>query len=97
MHRTNLTAATADESWGGLVLELPHPTGPGLRPEVADGNRMVLAQGPDVMFFAEVDDDRCGVEYLRTDRYRSPVAPLRIAEARAIGGQGQPSWTVPIC
>jgi len=92
VHRTNLTAATADESWGGLVLELPHPTGPGLRPEVADGNRMVLAQGPDVVFFAEVDDDRCGVEYLRTDRYRSPVAPLRAAEARAVGGQGQPSW-----
>ncbi|MFF8504385.1 hypothetical protein ACF07L_27575 [Streptomyces anulatus] len=92
MRRTNLTAATDSESWVGLGLELRHATGPGLRPEVADGNRIVLSQGPDAVLLARIDDDRGGVEYSRTDYYRSPVAPLRATEVRALAGGGRPYW-----
>ncbi|MFD4395114.1 hypothetical protein [Kitasatospora sp. NPDC058478] len=97
MHRRNLTAADG-ESWGGLGLELPPATEPGLRPRTANGNLIVLSQGPRVVLTGRIDDDRCGVEYSRTDHYRSPIAPLRAAEARAVAeacsvaGPGGPSW-----
>ncbi|MFE7367256.1 hypothetical protein [Streptomyces anulatus] len=92
MHRTNLTAAIDSESWVSLGLELPPTTEPGLRPETANGNLIVLSQGSDVVLSGKVDDDRCGVEYSRTDHYRSPVSPLRAAEVRSVAEHGQPSW-----
>ncbi|MFE7462804.1 hypothetical protein ACFU6R_01690 [Streptomyces sp. NPDC057499] len=92
MHRTNLTAPTDDGSWVALRLELPRTAGPGLRPWAANGNRIALSQGPETVLLATVDDDRGGVTYSRTDRYRSPVAPLRAAGAREVTGHGQPSW-----
>ncbi|MGW9116589.1 hypothetical protein ACWGRV_08040 [Streptomyces sp. NPDC055663] len=92
MHRTNLIAATDSESWGGLGLELQHVTKPGLWPGVANGNRIVLSQGPDAVLFAKIDDDRGRVEYSRTNHYRSPIAPLRAAEVRTVTEQGKPSW-----
>ncbi|MEV7360645.1 hypothetical protein [Kitasatospora sp. NPDC091276] len=92
MHRRNLTAAADGGSWGGLGLELPPATEPGLRPRTANGNLIVLSQGPRVVLTARIDDDRCGVEYSRTDHYRSPLAPLRAARARAVAGPGAPSW-----
>ncbi|MFD7071553.1 hypothetical protein ACFV97_30475 [Streptomyces sp. NPDC059913] len=92
MHRTNLAVAAHPASWIGLGLEVGPGTGPGLRPEMAGGNRMALWQGPDAVFRATVDEDRGGVAYSRTEAYRSPVAPLRAAEARAVEGVGRPSW-----
>ncbi|MGW3499042.1 hypothetical protein [Streptomyces sp. NPDC001020] len=92
MHRTNLTAATDSESWVGLYMELQHATEPGLRPQVANGNQIVLSQGPDAVLFAKIDDDRGGGEYSRTDHYRSPIAPLRATEVRAVTEREQPSW-----
>ncbi|MGW2157615.1 hypothetical protein [Nonomuraea sp. NPDC001699] len=92
MRRTDLTGAADSESWVGLGLELQHAALPGLRPEAANGNRMVLSQGPDAVLFAKIDDDRGGVEYSRTENYRSPLAPLRAAETRAITEPGQPPW-----
>ncbi|MFI6921807.1 hypothetical protein ACIBIZ_17815 [Nonomuraea spiralis] len=92
MRRTNLTGATDSESWDSLDLELQHAAEPGLRPEAANGNRIVLSQGPDAVLFAKIDDDRGGVKYSRTENYRSPLAPLRAAEARAVTEPGQPSW-----
>ncbi|MFF2010591.1 hypothetical protein ACFVWY_16155 [Streptomyces sp. NPDC058195] len=92
MHRTNLTAANDSASWVGLSLELQRATEPGLRPEAANGNQIVLSQGPHVVLSARIDDDRGGVAYSRTDHYRSPIAPLRATEVRAVSERGQPSW-----
>ncbi|MGX6600769.1 hypothetical protein ACWKSP_01330 [Micromonosporaceae bacterium Da 78-11] len=56
---------------------------PGLRFEVAGGRRLVLWQGGAVVLLGSVESDRCGVRVHRAEGYRSPVAPIPVAVARA--------------
>lgn len=86
-------AHTADVLWNGLVMAPSQPRRPGLRMEVAAGQRMLLHQGGRHILFASVDGDHGGVSLFRTGRYRSPIPHLRAAHARNVADGDSASWT----
>ncbi|MFJ9847891.1 hypothetical protein [Streptomyces sp. NPDC101150] len=83
MQRTNLPRSAAGVPWEGLALSVDGPVRPPLRFEVADGRRMVLLQGGQVVLLARQRVTHFGVHYARTGRYASPLPPLRAGLARA--------------
>ncbi|MFE5301441.1 hypothetical protein [Streptomyces sp. NPDC056632] len=72
---------------GALVLTGHADRLPALRMEMTDGRRMLLRQGERPVLLARVDEDRGGVTVHRRAGYRSPLPPLRAAEARR-----RPDW-----
>jgi len=86
--RTNLLGLGAGEAWETLVLDVARPGRAVLRVEAAGSRLMVVRQGGEVVLLAAVDDDRGGVEYARTGRFRSPVPPVRRAHAAALAAGG---------
>ncbi|GLW34522.1 hypothetical protein [Actinoplanes regularis] len=73
------------ESGGvGLKLEVTGHGRPGLAVHIAAGGRLLLRQGDQPVLLAKVFNDYSGVEYLVTDRFRSPIAPLRASHAATI-------------
>ncbi|MDG4831530.1 hypothetical protein O7627_19720 [Solwaraspora sp. WMMD1047] len=90
VRRTNLPVAG---SWEALVLDVERPGPAALRVEVAGRGRLLLRQGDSVALLAVLDDDRAGVDYLATGRFRSPVPPVRAARAAALARQREDhSW-----
>ncbi|MBY8339612.1 hypothetical protein LXH13_01020 [Streptomyces spinosirectus] len=84
MRRTDI--AGDDGQWSGLALEVRSPRRPGLCLFTAE-RRLLLVQESRPVLLAVVDEDNYGVEFWRTDAYRSLVPPLRADTARALGGQ----------
>ncbi|MFI9050870.1 hypothetical protein [Streptomyces sp. NPDC053427] len=82
MHRTSLPRSAEGVPWEGLALAVDGPARPPLRFEVADGRRMVLFQGEQVVLLARQRVTHFGVHYARTGRYASPLPPLRAGLAR---------------
>ncbi|KPC63914.1 hypothetical protein [Streptomyces chattanoogensis] len=86
VQRTTLPRAAQGVRWDGLALTVDGPARPPLRWEVADGRRLVLLQGGDrgdrVVVLARQRVTHRGVHYARTDRYASPLPPLRAGLAR---------------
>jgi hypothetical protein len=90
VRRTNVPAAGP---WEALVLDVERPGPAALRMEVAGRGQLLLRQGDTVALLAEVDDDRAGVDYLATGRFRAPVPPVRAARATALAHQREGrSW-----
>lgn len=83
MRRTDITRD--DGTWTGLSLEVRSRRQPGLCPLSAE-RRLLLAQQSRPVLLAAVDKDHCGVEFWRTDSYRSPLPPLRAETGRALVG-----------
>src|SRR4029078_2274621 len=81
--RTNLSALAGQSD--GLVLDVERPAWPAMRVEIAGHGSLVLRQGDTVVLMAQVDGNRFGVEYALTGLYRSPVPPVRAAQAAAVG------------
>lgn len=84
MRRTDITRD--DGTWAGLALEVRSRRRPELCLFSAE-RRLLLAQRSRAVLLAAVDGDHCGVEFWRTDAYRSPVPPLRAETARALAGR----------
>ncbi|MFG2831251.1 hypothetical protein ACGFWI_27880 [Streptomyces sp. NPDC048434] len=82
MHRTALPRSASGVRWDGLALRVDGPSRPPLRAEVADGRRLVLLQGDEVVLLARQRVTHRGVHYARTGRYVSPVPALRADMAR---------------
>ncbi|MFI1496197.1 hypothetical protein [Streptomyces platensis] len=82
MKRTTLPRSAEGVRWDGLALGVDGPARPPLRAEVADGRRLVLSQGDEVVLLARQRVTHRGVHYARTGRYTSPVPPLRAGTAR---------------
>ncbi|WP_372344483.1 hypothetical protein [Streptomyces sp. KL116D] len=85
MRRTGATGR--DGAWAGLELEVTGRPRPGLCPYAAEGRRPVLrrADGAPVLF-GRVTRDHCGVDFLRTGAFRSPLPPPRADTARRVRG-----------
>jgi hypothetical protein len=73
---------------------MPGERRPGLRFEVATGNRMLLRQRDEVVFFARVHPRNYGIDVHRTGAYESPLAPTPAELARRFANseQGSPAW-----
>lgn len=84
MRRTHITRN--DGTWTGLALEVQARRQPGLCLFSAE-RRLLLAQQSRPVLLVAVDEDHCGVEFWRTDAYRSVVPPLRAETGRALAGQ----------
>ncbi|MFJ9818577.1 hypothetical protein ACIRU3_25625 [Streptomyces sp. NPDC101151] len=84
MRRTDVTQD--DGTWTGLSLEVQSRRQPGLCLFTAE-RRLLLAQQSRPVLLATVDEDDCGVEFRRTDVYRSFVPPLRAETGRALAGR----------
>ncbi|MDN3021148.1 hypothetical protein [Streptomyces sp. S.PB5] len=84
MRRTDITLD--DGAWAGLSLEMQARPRPDLCLFSAEG-RLLLAQRSRTVLLGAVEEDHCGVEFWRTDGYRSPVAPVRAETARALAGR----------
>ncbi|AWN30743.1 hypothetical protein [Streptomyces sp. NEAU-S7GS2] len=82
MKRTPLPRSAEGVRWEGLALAVDGPARPPLRAEVADGRRLVLLQGDQVVLLARQRVTHHGVHYARTGRYTSPIPPLRAETAR---------------
>ncbi|WP_435603649.1 hypothetical protein [Streptomyces sp. bgisy130] len=83
MRRANLTHP--DGTWSGLTLETRTRPRPELCLLTAE-HRLLLTQGGDPVLLGVVQPPAYGVDFFRTDRYRSPVPPLRAHTVRAYGG-----------
>ncbi|MEU6666964.1 hypothetical protein [Streptomyces sp. NPDC046727] len=83
MRRTDITRD--DGTWTGLSLEVRARRRPGLCLFSAE-RRLLLAQHSRPVLLAAIEADHCGVEYWRTDAYRSLVPPPRAETARALAG-----------
>ncbi|MFG2789629.1 hypothetical protein [Streptomyces sp. NPDC048419] len=83
MRRTDITQD--DGTWTALSLEVESRRRPGLC-LFSTGRRLLLAQQSLPVLLAAVEQDYCGVEFWRTDAYRSVVPPLRTDTARALAG-----------
>ncbi|QNS02782.1 hypothetical protein [Streptomyces xanthii] len=77
-----------DGTWVGLSLDLRDRLRPGLCVYSA-GNRLLISQGDAPVLLAVIDPGYAGVDFWRTDAYRSIVPPLRADEARALAGSTQ--------
>ncbi|MEU6509028.1 hypothetical protein [Streptomyces sp. NPDC046942] len=84
MRRTDITRD--DGTWTGLAVEVEARRRPGLCPFSA-GRRLLLAQQSCPVLLTVVDEDFCGVEFWRTDAYRSPLPPLRAETGRTLAGR----------
>ncbi|NML52639.1 hypothetical protein HHL19_17520 [Streptomyces sp. R302] len=76
-----------DGLWAGLTLDVrdDRPR-PGLCVFSGAGQRLLIAQESRPVLLAFVDEDLMGVDFRRTDAYRSVVPPLRADTARALSG-----------
>ncbi|MGW8601608.1 hypothetical protein ACWGLB_22050 [Streptomyces sp. NPDC055893] len=74
-----------DGSWRGLSLDVPDRVQPGLCVFGA-GQRLLISQRSRPVLLAVVDEHLDGVDFWRTDAYRSPVPPLRADTARTLAG-----------
>jgi hypothetical protein len=81
MRRTDITRD--DGTWTGLSLEVHARSRPGLCLFTA-GRRLLLTQESRPVLLAAVEEDFCGVDFWRTDAYRSLVPPLRARTGRAL-------------
>jgi hypothetical protein len=81
MRATNLISPDGTGRWGGLAFDVDAPARPDMRVEIATGQRMLLRQGVRPLLFARIADDYYGVDFLRADGIRSPVAPCRADRA----------------
>ncbi|MFI5530134.1 hypothetical protein ACIA8O_16475 [Kitasatospora sp. NPDC051853] len=82
MQRTDFT--DADGTWAGLSLDVRDRPAPGLCVFSAD-SRILLTQASRPVLFAAVEGLE-GVDFWRTDAYRSVLPPLRADTARAVAG-----------
>ncbi|MEU4035674.1 hypothetical protein [Streptomyces collinus] len=74
-----------DGTWVGLSLDVRDRRGPGLC-VLSAGPRLLLSQGERAVLLADVDENFEGVDFWRTDAYRSFVPPLRADTGRALAG-----------
>ncbi|WP_329284202.1 hypothetical protein [Streptomyces sp. NBC_00691] len=74
-----------DGTWEGLALDVRDRPRPGLGVFGA-GQRLLFSQGSRTVLLAVVGEHRQGVDFWRTDAYRSAVPPLRAETARALAG-----------
>ncbi|MFF9623661.1 hypothetical protein [Streptomyces griseosporeus] len=80
---------TADDgTWTGLCLDVEDRGRPGLC-VFRSGQRLLLSQLSRPVLLAVVDEHLEGVDFWRTDGYRSLVPPLRADTARAVAGSTQ--------
>ncbi|MFF1299112.1 MULTISPECIES: hypothetical protein [unclassified Streptomyces] len=86
MHRSDVTRD--DGTWVGLSLDVQDRHLPGLRVFSA-GARLLLSQLSRPVLLAAVDEHLQGVNFWRTDAYRSLVPPLRADAGRALAGSPQ--------
>jgi hypothetical protein len=70
------------------VAAEPRAGRPPLRVETAGRGLLLIRQGDEPVILGCVDDGGYGVDYVRTGRYRSPVAPLRAAHAAGFAADG---------
>ncbi|MFI8232484.1 hypothetical protein ACIGDI_26960 [Streptomyces sp. NPDC085900] len=77
-----------DGTWVGLSLDVQDRQQPGLRVFSA-GQRLLLSRPSRPVLLAVVDEQLQGVDFWRTDEYRSFVPPLRADVARALAGSPQ--------
>ncbi|MBV1949955.1 hypothetical protein [Streptomyces sp. BV129] len=77
-----------DGSWVGLGLDVRERPRPGLCVFSA-GSRLLVAQQGRAVLLADVDERLYGVDFWRTDEYRSFVPPLRADVGRALAGSPQ--------
>jgi hypothetical protein len=77
-----------NEVGGAVSLRVTHGRPPGLRFEVASGNRLLLRQGNDVVLFSRTDPRYWCVRVYRTGAYQSIIPPLRADQGRRPAG----SW-----
>ncbi|MGW1997533.1 hypothetical protein [Embleya sp. NPDC001921] len=96
MDRTNLTRPGGE--WDALRLDVPESARPSLRLSVAGNRNLVLvdesaadADAPPLLL-GEVDPRWYGVDYHCPAPLRSPLAPLRAADARALGTANDRTW-----
>ncbi|GGX90641.1 hypothetical protein [Streptomyces fructofermentans] len=83
MRRSDLSQD--DGTWAGLTLDVQDRRPPGLRLFSA-GQRLLLRQQSRPVLLALVDQHLQGVDFWRTDEYRSFVPPLRADAGRALAG-----------
>ncbi|MEV7373896.1 hypothetical protein AB0O51_23835 [Streptomyces sp. NPDC090301] len=74
-----------DGTWIGLSLDVRDRVQPGLCVFGA-GQRLLISQGSRPVLLAVVDEHLDGVDFWRTDAYRSLVPPLRADTARTLAG-----------
>ncbi|MEU9705814.1 hypothetical protein [Streptomyces sp. NPDC047981] len=86
MQRSDVTKG--DGSWVGLSLDVQGPHQPGLCVFSA-GPRLLVSQLSRPVLIAVVDERLQGVDFWRTDEYRSFVPPLRADVGRALAGSPQ--------
>ncbi|WP_406859169.1 hypothetical protein ABZO31_02395 [Streptomyces sp. HUAS MG47] len=83
MQRSDVTRD--DGTWMGLSLDVPDGRRPGLCVFSA-GQRLMVSQLSRPVLLAVVDERLQGVDFWRTDEYRSFVPPLRADVGRALAG-----------
>ncbi|MEU2075140.1 hypothetical protein [Streptomyces sp. NPDC013489] len=74
-----------DGTWVGLTLDVGDRETAGLCVFGA-GQRLLITQGSRPVLLAVLDEHLDGVDFWRTDAYRSPVPPLRADTARTLAG-----------
>ncbi|MEV3934249.1 hypothetical protein [Streptomyces sp. NPDC049944] len=74
-----------DGTWVGLSLDVQDPRRPGLSIFSA-GPRLLVSQMSRPLVLAVVDEHLDGVDFWRTDEYRSFVPPLRADVGRTLAG-----------
>ncbi|MFD7974328.1 hypothetical protein [Streptomyces sp. NPDC059071] len=77
-----------DGTWVGLSLDVRGRPRPGLCVFSA-GSRLLISQQSRPVLLAVVDEQLDGVDFWRTEEYRSFVPPLRADVARALAGSRQ--------
>ncbi|MFJ5078584.1 hypothetical protein ACIP8Z_28820 [Streptomyces sp. NPDC088553] len=83
MQRNDVTRG--DGTWAGLSLDVRDRDQPGLCVFSA-GQQLLISQRARPVLLAVVDEHLDGVDFWRTDAYRSVVPPLRADTARALAG-----------
>ncbi|WP_030678565.1 hypothetical protein [Streptomyces rimosus] len=83
MRRTDITGD--DGTWTGLSLDVQARREPGLCLFSA-ARRLLLAQRSRPVLLATVEENNYGVDFRRTDAYRSVIPPLRAGTARTLAG-----------
>ncbi|MEU4078841.1 hypothetical protein DEJ45_07900 [Streptomyces venezuelae] len=83
MHRNDVTRD--DGTWVGLSLDVRDRDQPGLCVFSA-GQQLLISQRSRPVLLAVVDEHLEGVDFWRTDAYRSLVPPLRADTARTLAG-----------
>ncbi len=86
MQRSDVTGG--DGTWVGLSLDVQDRSRPGLCVFTA-GARLLVSQMSLPVVLAVVDEHHEGVDFWRTDGYRSFVPPLRADAGRALAGSPQ--------